>query len=61
MLRKPMNRPIFMQLLLAMMASFFLGLGLFFLYAWAGLPGSLASQRQNLLELFRIEVHVRPK
>eukprot|EP00435_Cladocopium_sp_Y103_P021771 s69_g5.t1 len=37
MLRKPFNRPIYMQLFLAFVASFFSGLGLFFLYAWAGL------------------------
>ena len=37
MLRKPFNRPVYMQLCLAIVASCFSGLGLFFLYAWAGL------------------------
>eukprot|EP00931_Biecheleriopsis_adriatica_P032929 TRINITY_DN19155_c0_g1_i1.p1 TRINITY_DN19155_c0_g1~~TRINITY_DN19155_c0_g1_i1.p1 ORF type:complete len:110 (+),score=18.23 TRINITY_DN19155_c0_g1_i1:19-348(+) len=35
MLKRPLERRLFPQLVIAITASFFLGLGFFFLYAWA--------------------------
>ncbi|CAE7355038.1 unnamed protein product [Symbiodinium necroappetens] len=49
MLKNPSGRSLGLQVFVALASSSFLGLGLFFLYAWAGLcPQSLLQQAWNL-------------